>query len=440
MTEPKGVESAPKPQQSRRCWLFKEDTSQLEVSSHHVQLAGCEREPKQANGVGRQEQDYRSWKQMELEGKSRIIGVGRYCISTNGSKETVNMHRIQMNKSASESLEEVQFCFPSIEGSCIKNNLLPSVSVVIYTFLTGIILTALCGNLLVIISVSHFRQLHSPTNFLTLSLAFTDFFVGSLILPFSMIRSIEACWYFGSIFCKVHSVLDSAFTTVSVLHLCFISIDRYFAICDPLHYSSKITFPVTAMFLSVCWAVPTCFGFSLVFSSKNLDEATLASFYCKNLCIVIFDKMWSLITSLLVFFIPFTLMSGIYSKIFAVARNHSAAINNTAANITTNTEKHSSGLHNVETKAAKTLGLITGAFLFCWLPFPVILVLNSLFNVSVSSFIYETFSWLAYSNSACNPIIYGYFYPWFRTAFKTILSGKIFTRASSCINLFPGNH
>ncbi|XP_043922092.1 trace amine-associated receptor 4-like [Protopterus annectens] len=300
-------------------------------------------------------------------------------------------------------------------------------------------MTALCGNLVVIISVSHFTQLHSPTNFLTLSLAVTDFFVGSLILPFSMIRSIEACWYFGSIFCKIHSVLDSAFTTVSVLHLCFIAIDRYFAICDPLHYSSKITFPVTAVFLAVCWVVPTCFGFSLIFSSKNPDEATL-SFYCKNLCVVIFDKIWSLITSLMLFFIPFTLMTGIYSKIFAVARSQSAAINNTAANIITNTEKHSSGLPNVETKAAKTLGLITGVFLFCWLPYSFALLLDSLLSVSVSSFIYEMFSWLAYSNSACNPIIYGFFYPWFRTAFRTILSGKIFTRESSCINLFPANH
>ncbi|XP_043922064.1 trace amine-associated receptor 4-like [Protopterus annectens] len=349
------------------------------------------------------------------------------------------MHQIQINESASESLDDVQFCFPSIEGSCIKNNLLTSVSVLIYTLLTGIIMTALCGNLVVIISVSHFRQLHSPTNFLTLSLAVADFFVGLLILPFSMIRSIEACWYFGNIFCKIHSVLDSAFTTVSVLHLCFIAIDRYFAICDPLHYSSKITFPVTAMFLSVCWAVPTCLGFSFVFSSKNSDDATLA-FYCKNVCVVIFDKIWSLITPLLFFFIPFTLMTGIYGKIFAVARNHSAAINSTVANITTNTEKHSSGLHNVETKAAKTLGLITGAFLFCWLPYFAALLLDSWFNVSVSSFIYDMFSWLAYSNSACNPIIYGFFYPWFRIAFRTILSGKIFTGASSCINLFLANH
>ncbi|XP_043922176.1 trace amine-associated receptor 3-like [Protopterus annectens] len=309
-----------------------------------------------------------------------------------------------------------------------------------YTLLTGIIITTICGNLVVIISVSHFRQLHSPTNFLTLSLAIADFFVGLLILPFSMIRSIEACWYFSDTFCKIHSILDSAFTVISVLHLCFIAIDRYYAICDPLHYASKITFQVTAMFLSVCWAVPICFSFGLVFTGRNEDDSNPAYFNCEGICNVTFNTILALFTPLVFFFTPFVIMLGIYGKIFIVARNHFAAINNTAAKTTSRKEMHSRGLKQVESKAAKTLGLITGVFLFCWLPFYVVVVLQSFFNISVSSFIYETLGWLAYFNSACNPIIYGFFYPWFRAAFKTVVSGRIFTEASSCINLFPTNH
>ncbi|XP_043922269.1 trace amine-associated receptor 4-like [Protopterus annectens] len=278
-----------------------------------------------------------------------------------------------MNKTASQNLTEVQYCFPSsIEGSCIKTTLLTAVSFMLYTLLAALIIVVICGNLVVIISVSHFRQLHTPTNFLTLSLAVTDFFVGSLILPFSMIRSIEACWYFGSTFCKIHSVLDSAFTSISVLHLCFIAIDRYYAICDPLQYASKITTSVTAVFLSVCWVVPTCFSFGLVLFGQNTDEPLLTTLFCEGLCVVIFDKTWALITPLVVLFTPLILMIVIYSKIFAVARNHSAAINSMGPKITSTTE----------TKAAKTLGLITGVFILCWLPFSVVFVVNSFFNVS----------------------------------------------------------
>lgn len=77
-----------------------------------------------------------------------------------------------------------------------------------------------------------------------------------------------------------------------------------------------------------------------------------------------------------------------------------------------------------ERKAAKTLAIITGAFVICWLPFFITAITLPLceschINDSIASF----FLWLGYFNSTLNPVIYTIFSPEFRQAFKRILFG-----------------
>lgn len=85
-----------------------------------------------------------------------------------------------------------------------------------------------------------------------------------------------------------------------------------------------------------------------------------------------------------------------------------------------------------ERKAAKTLAIITGAFVMCWLPFFVCALLMPLrpdwvFDETMLS----VFLWLGYFNSTLNPIIYTIFSPEFRQAFKRLLCGKAAVNGTS---------
>lgn len=77
-----------------------------------------------------------------------------------------------------------------------------------------------------------------------------------------------------------------------------------------------------------------------------------------------------------------------------------------------------------ERKAAKTLAIITGAFVVCWLPFFLMAIILPLCaTCTINDKIAALFLWLGYFNSTLNPVIYTIFSPEFRQAFKRILFG-----------------
>lgn len=78
-----------------------------------------------------------------------------------------------------------------------------------------------------------------------------------------------------------------------------------------------------------------------------------------------------------------------------------------------------------ERRAVRTLGIVVGCFLVCWLPFFIIAILVPLCPHCVFPKAVQSLAlFLGYFNSACNPVIYTFFNKEFRAAFKKILCCK----------------
>ncbi|BES96948.1 octopamine receptor [Nesidiocoris tenuis] len=83
----------------------------------------------------------------------------------------------------------------------------------------------------------------------------------------------------------------------------------------------------------------------------------------------------------------------------------------------------------METKAAKTLGIIVGGFIVCWLPFFTMYLVRA-FMGDIHPMVFSVLFWLGYCNSAINPCIYALFSKDFRFAFKRIICRCLCSRDS----------
>ncbi|CAI4225238.1 unnamed protein product [Auanema sp. JU1783] len=73
---------------------------------------------------------------------------------------------------------------------------------------------------------------------------------------------------------------------------------------------------------------------------------------------------------------------------------------------------------SLEIKAAKTVAIVTGCFIFCWLGFALMYGLE----LETDDVTWSIVFWLGYLNSALNPVIYTVFNREFRTCFKRLLT------------------
>ncbi|XP_012683998.2 trace amine-associated receptor 1-like [Clupea harengus] len=328
----------------------------------------------------------------------------------------------------SEAPENIPLCYDSVNGSCPKFTYPIVIRVPLYVFLGTTVVITVIGNLLVIITVAHFKQLHTPTNYLIFSLAVADLLVGGIVMPPSVMRSVESCWYLGELFCKIHTSTSMMCCTASIINLTMISIDRYYAISQPLLYKSKITISVVVIMNSINWVVSSIFGFGVVFLEFNLlgIEELYNSVVCEGSCIFLHGLFSSSLSSVLSFYMPGIILACIYLNIFVVAQKQVRSIHLINMNMS-----GKPSLIKIERKATKTLAIIMGVFLSSWIPFFLVFTIDPHVGYGSPKIAYEILGWVGYLNSTVNPFVYAYFYRWFRQAFKIIVSGKIFKQDSS---------
>uniref|UniRef100_A0A3B4YU00 Trace amine-associated receptor 13c-like n=1 Tax=Seriola lalandi dorsalis TaxID=1841481 RepID=A0A3B4YU00_SERLL len=318
-----------------------------------------------------------------------------------------------------EALDGADLCFPRLNSSCKKPTQPHTEAMLIYVLLSTISLITVALNLLVIISIAHFRQLHTPTNLLLLSLAVSDLLVGFVLMPVEIIY-IEACWFLGDILCTLYYVVDYVITSASVANMVLISADRYIAICDPLRYPTKVTKTKVQISVCLCWL---CSVFYRILLLHDHLQQPGRSNSCFGECVVVINNTAGVVDLVFTFIIPITLIIVLYLRVFVVAVSQARAMR---SHIAATQRSGTVTVKKMEMKAARALGIVVVVFLVCFCPyyFPALAGEDTSIDL-----------WLLYFNSCLNPVIYVFFYPWFRKSIKHIVTLQILQPGSSEANL-----
>ncbi|XP_051259309.1 trace amine-associated receptor 13c-like isoform X1 [Dicentrarchus labrax] len=323
-----------------------------------------------------------------------------------------------------ETLKGSELCFPQFLNTSCRKPVRPHFeTMLIYILLSSISLLTAVLNLLVIISISHFKQLHTPTNLLLLSLAVSDFFVG--LLMFFQVVLTDGCWFLGDLMCVLYYILDFIVTSASVGTMVLISVDRFVAICDPLHYPSKITVKGVTICLCLCWV---CSFLYTSFTMKDNFKQPGMYNSCFGECVVVISYALGIADLFLTFIGPVTVIVVLYIRVFVVAVSQARAMQSHIAAVRLQKSVKVTAKKS-EMKAARTLGVVVVVFLICLCPYFCVTLTgqDTLLNASSAAFVICLF----YFNSCLNPLIYAFCYPWFRKSIKLIVTLQIL-QPNSC--------
>ncbi|XP_061552317.1 5-hydroxytryptamine receptor 1B [Phycodurus eques] len=333
--------------------------------------------------------------------------------------------------------------------------------------LSAITLATSLSNAFVIATISQSKKLQTPANFLIASLAVTDLLVSILVMPVCVLYTVIHEWTLGQVVCDVWLSSDITCCTASILHLCVIALDRYWAITDAVEYSKKRTPGRAAGMVATAWVIAISISLPPLFWRQvKADELTSCSVNTDHIFYTIYSTFGA-------FYIPTLLLIVLYGRIYVEARKrilkqspkkkkkaagkrlttaYLQATGSPGSNASTSplqggrheapscSDTNSSTSDNQvkvtlsdaalekkrisaarERKATKTLGIILGAYIVCWLPFFIYTLVVAACDACVIPQLFDFFTWLGYLNSLINPIIYTMSNEDFKKAFHKLV-------------------
>uniref|UniRef100_A0A182MJP8 G-protein coupled receptors family 1 profile domain-containing protein n=1 Tax=Anopheles culicifacies TaxID=139723 RepID=A0A182MJP8_9DIPT len=282
------------------------------------------------------------------------------------------------------------------------------ISMILYALVA---IVGLFGNTLVIYVVLRFSKMQTVTNMYILNLAIADqcFLIG---IPFLITTMHLGEWTFGNAMCKAYMVSTSITQFTSSIFLFIMSADRYIAVCHPISSPRFRTPLVSKVVSAIAWTASALIMLPVMLYAHTIDREK-----GKMSCNIKWPSetgansgsTFTLYSLILGFAIPLTLILMFYYLVIRKLR-------------TVGPKSKSKEKKRSHRKVTKLVLTVITVYVLCWLPYWIsqVALINSPPDICKSRLeitVFVLVSWLGYSNSAMNPILYAFLSDNFKKSF-----------------------
>lgn len=274
----------------------------------------------------------------------------------------------------------------------------------------------------------HVRQ--TTTRILILNLAVSDLLVSVLVMPFEFVEELTQQWMFGLELCKIVEFLQTTSFGVNIISVAFISLDRLLLLAKPITWRSRVQ--VAKYFVLISWLLPFLLSTPDLYLFNIVDISVEKSSVVHSVCSRVsfpyswMDKLYWSLDLYYVNVLPFGVIVFCYIGIIRkVVKRRVGEI----SGIFNSTHSH---WHRIRVNTTRLALIVITLFIACWIPTIVLLsfrIARGSEFVHRSSVIYEVALFMAYTNEALNPVLYGYFDSFFRR----MLGRMIHCRGCCCV-------
>ncbi|XP_066144877.1 5-hydroxytryptamine receptor 2B-like [Euwallacea fornicatus] len=292
------------------------------------------------------------------------------------------------------------------------------------------------GNTLVCAAIVVDKNLQTNTNYFLFSLSIADLLVCVLVIPTRIILNVYDLQPSMFPLCVFYLVGDNCLTAASPLHICSISIERYYAIKDPLG-ATKMTKGKLLRRISLVWAISFLTIVPYLISAL-LSEYPQKTSYCVTVMnhfpyfqMVLFTEAFVIYVMVAVVLYTFIRTVMILYRLVQQQNDPGNIVRSIANSQDIKGSNSNLRALNTEKRALRVVWIISFAFIVTLVPYAICNTIYIFFHIHVAAEITKTVAYLNYINSVINPILYTVFNEQFRKNFANFIMLKFGSRAVS---------